>query len=251
VARYGHRRLACGLAACLLALSPAAPAGTFSISPLRADLSGSTKTAALTVRNEDATPLVVQAEGMAWSQPDGEDTLAASRDLLVSPAVFTLAPGGQQLVRVALRRAPDPARELSYRLIVQEVPQAAAPQFNGLRMALRLSIPVFVAADRAGDTALQWTAERDADGALAVIARNDGAVHARIQRFAVRSGTDTVVEQPSLAYVLPGASRRWSFAAPTGAGAPATPVPLPAGPYRLEALTDRGTIATELLLTRD
>ena len=125
--RHRHWSLACGLAACLVALSPAAPAGTFSISPLRVDLSSSTKTAALTVRNEDATEVVVQADGMAWSQPGGEDTLVATRDLLVSPAVFTLAPGAQQLVRVALRRAPDPARELSYRLIIQEVPQAAAP----------------------------------------------------------------------------------------------------------------------------
>jgi fimbrial chaperone protein len=249
VPRPSHRHLACGLAACLVALPPAALAGAFSISPLRVDLSGSTKTAALTVRNDDATAVVVQAEGMAWSQPDGEDTLAASRELLVSPAVFTLAPGGQQLLRVALRRAPDPAEELSYRLIVQEVPQAAAPEFTGLRMALRLSVPVFVAADRAGDAALTWIAEHDPDGALAVTARNEGSVHARIQRFTVHGGNDTVMEQPSLAYVLPGASRRWRF--PASSGAPFTPGTLSAAPYRLEALTDRGTIATELRFTQD
>ena len=247
--RHRHRSLACGLAACLVALSPAAPAGTFSISPLRVDLSSSTKTAALTVRNEDATEVVVQAEVMAWSQPGGEDTLAATRDLLVSPAVFTLAPGAQQLVRVALRRAPDPARELSYRLIVQEVPQAAAPEFTGLRVALRLSVPVFVAAEHTGAAALTWAASHGADGALAVTARNDGQSHARVQRFTVRNEAGTVIEQRSLAYVLPGVTRRWSFSDAEGSVAGA--VTPPVAPYRLEGLTDHGPFATELRLTRD
>jgi fimbrial chaperone protein len=250
VPRHRHRTLASGLAACLIALSPAASAGTFSISPLRVDLAGSTTTAALTVRNDDSTPVVVQAEGKAWSQPDGEDVLAASRDLIVSPAVFTLAPGAQQLVRVALRRTPDPARELAYRLIVQEVPQAKAPEFNGLRMALRLSVPVFVAPGHPGAAALNWTAHHDADGALVVTARNDGAAHARVQRFTVSKDADSAFEQPSLAYVLPGSSRRWRFANASG-GADALPDAWPIAPYRLEGLTDRGPFATELLLTRD
>ena len=108
-----------GLAA-LLALSPAF-AGTFTISPLRVDFADATGMAVLTVRNEDATPVVVQTQGLAWSQEAGQDALAPSRDLLISPAVFTLQPGGSQLVRVALRRKVDPARELTYRVLLQEV----------------------------------------------------------------------------------------------------------------------------------
>jgi fimbrial chaperone protein len=140
---------------------------------------------------------------------------------------------------------------LSYRLIVQEVPQAAAAEFNGLRMTLRLSVPVFVAPEHPGAAALNWTARHDADGALTVIARNDGTTHARVQRFHVHNDGGVVVEQPSLAYVLPGAMRRWTFVGSSGAGADAAPVAWPAAPYRLEGLTDRGAFATELLLTRD
>ena len=96
-----------------LIAATAAVASTFTISPLRVDFAGQTTTAALTVRNEDATAVVVQAQGMAWSQADGQDALDPSRDLLISPAVFTLPPGGSQLVRVALRRSPDATRELA------------------------------------------------------------------------------------------------------------------------------------------
>ncbi len=115
---------------------------------------GDARSAALTVRNDDREVLV-QAEVMLWEQVDGEDRLTPTRDLLVSPAVFTLPPNGSQLVRVALRNPPaDTTRELSYRLILQEVPQPANPDFTGLQVTLRLSVPVFVAAQERPDPRL-------------------------------------------------------------------------------------------------
>ena len=142
------RSLVVGLLASVAALGlppMSAHAGSFSISPIRLDLSATARTAALTVRNDDREALV-QAEIMLWEQVDGQDRLTPTRDLLVSPAVFTLPPNGSQLVRVALRSPPaDATRELSYRLILQEVPQTASPGFSGLQVALRLSVPVFVA----------------------------------------------------------------------------------------------------------
>ena len=242
-----------GLAA-LLALTTA-EAGTFTISPLRVDFASTTGTAALTVRNEDAQPVVVQAQGLAWSQEGGQDALTPSRDLLISPAVFTLPPGGSQLVRVALRRAVDPARELSYRITLQEVPQQASPDFTGLQVALRLSVPIFVAPLATAGPQVAWAANVGADGKLSVTARNDGSAHARIHGFAVKTadGAATVFEQPGLAYVLPGSTRAWTFdenknirANAKQAGAPVLP-----GQYRLEGTTDRGAFATELILAAD
>jgi len=240
-----------GLAA-LLALSPA-HAGTFTISPLRVDFAESTSMAVLTVRNEDTKPVVVQTQGLAWSQEGGQDALTPSRDLLVSPAVFTLPAGGSQLVRVALRRKVDPARELSYRLLLQEVPQSASPDFNGLQIVLRLSVPVFVEPLAPSTPQVAWTATRGADGQLALSARNDGSAHARILGFSVKTadGASTVLDQPGLAYVLPGYTRHWTFDDNnnTRPNAQSTTGPGMAGPYRLEGTTDRGSFVTELQLT--
>jgi len=243
-----------GLAA-LVALSAPAAAGTFTISPLRVDFADTTGTAALTIRNEDAVPVVVQTQGLAWSQEGGQDALAPSRDLLISPAVFTLPPGGSQLVRVALRRGVDPVRELTYRLTLQEVPQAASPDFNGLQVALRLSVPVFVEPRAAAAPDVSWAAARDADGKLSVTARNDGSAHARILSFSVKTadGATTVLEQPGLTYVLPGSSRQWILDDNnnTRPHTQSTASPGKAGPYRLEGTTDRGSFATELTLAAD
>jgi len=152
-----------------------AHAGSFSISPVRLDLSSAARSASLTVRNEEREALV-QAQVMLWEQVDGEEKLTSTRDLLVSPAVFTLAQDGSQLVRVALRSAPtDPTRELSYRLILQEVPQPANPNFSGLQIALRLSVPVFVAKPGSTGPALAWSAA-PSDNGLVITAQNSGDV---------------------------------------------------------------------------
>jgi fimbrial chaperone protein len=239
-----------GLAA-LLALSPAL-AGTFTISPLRVDFADATGMAVLTVRNEDGKPVVVQTQGLAWSQEGGQDALTPSRDLLVSPAVFTLPAGGSQLVRVALRRDVDPARELTYRLLLQEVPQVASPDFNGLQIVLRLSVPVFVEPRAPATPQVAWIATRDGDGKLSLSARNDGTAHARIHRFSVKTadGAATVFDQPELAYLLPGSSRHWTFDDNNNTRLNAQPTTGPgmAGPYRLEGTTDLGSFVTELPL---
>jgi fimbrial chaperone protein len=239
--------------ATLLALSAPAMAGSFSISPLRVDFSSTSNTAALTVRNADDTAIVVQTQGLAWSQEEGQDALTPTRDLLISPAVFTLPPGGSQLIRVALRRPVDPARELSYRLTVQEVPQQAKPDFTGLQVALKMSVPIFVAPAVPAEPQLHWKAARDADGRLSITASNDGAAHARIQRFSVKTadGGTTLGQRPELTYVLPGAVRQWTFDDNNNSrpNATSTTAPGMAGPYRLEGTTDRGSFETELSLT--
>lgn len=187
-----------------------AHAGSFSISPIRLDLSSTARSAALTVRNDEREALV-QAEIMLWEQVDGEDRLTPTRDLIVSPAVFTLAPKGSQLVRVALRSAPAvTTRERSFRLILQEVPQSANPEFSGLRIALRLSVPVFVATEGTTGPTLAWSAAA-AGNELVLTAQNSGDTHARIHAFAVAPtvGADAPLVQPVGTYILPGQSHSW------------------------------------------
>jgi fimbrial chaperone protein len=156
---------------------------------------------------------------------------------------------------VALRRGVDPTRELAYRLLVQEVPQAASPGFVGLQVALKLSVPIFVAPSAPAAPQVTWSATRGADGKLSVTANNAGNAHERIHRFALKTvdGTTTVLEQPALSYVLAGAVRQWSFDDNnnTRPNAQSTASPGMAGPYRLEGTTDRGSFATELTFKAD
>ncbi len=209
-------RLALSILATAAAIGlPPSPAhaGTFSISPLRVELSSGSQTGALTIRNQDAAPVVVQAEAVLWQQSDGLDQLTPTRDVLVSPAVFTVPGNGSQLVRVALRVPADAQRELSYRVILTEVPQQASAGFTGLNVALRLSLPVFVAPVATAQPQLQWSATRNADGTIALTARNGGNAHDRILSFsaAPSTGSATAASQDVAAYLLPGQARTWTL----------------------------------------
>jgi fimbrial chaperone protein len=227
-------------------------AGTFSISPVRLDLSAAATTGALTVRNEEATTVVVQADVLAWEQAGGEDQLAATREVLVSPAVFTLPPNGTQLVRVALRRSADAQRELSYRLSLTEVPQPASPDFNGLKVSLHLSLPVFVAAASATPAQLAWSARTDGQGRVVVSAANAGGTHARILNFSVApaDGSAQAVSQPAAAYVLAGQTRSWTLDDEQNDKTHKGTKLADARNLRLKGNTDQGEIATELVLER-
>jgi fimbrial chaperone protein len=236
---------------CVLAVAalwlPPVQAGTFSISPLRVDLSASTATAALTVRNQEQEAVVVQAESMAWAQEAGEERLDETRDLLVSPPIFTLPPGGSQVVRVALRRGTDSQRELSYRLLLQEVPRQADPGFTGLQVVLRLSLPVFVEPKAPAKPELDWSVTRTPDGRLQVRADNTGSAHARVLNFRLAPADAGApdLEQPVVAYVLPGQYRVWMLGEST-AGAGESFMARASERFRLTGRTDQGEFSAEL-----
>ena len=143
---------------------------------------------------------------MSGNRSDGEDRLTPTRDVLVSPPVFTMPGDSSQLVRVALRQAAASQQELSYRLILTEVPQQASPDFTGLNVALRLSLPIFVAPPAAASPTLEWTGARNADGTIMIIARNTGNAHARVLNFSVvpAASPAAAIPQDVAAYVLPG-----------------------------------------------
>lgn len=206
------------IAALLLAAALPAAASTFDISPIRAELGGRQRMAVLTLTNEDDAPVVVEMRLARWSQMDGADRLEDTLDLLAAPPVMQIPARGQQIVRVALRRAADPSRELDYRIIFQEVPRAAPQGFNGLRIALRLSIPVFVApASGAAKGDLAWSGEWLSDGRLRVSATNRGTAHVEVTDFALRFG-ESAAPIPAIQskYVLPGSTMSWILTPPAG-----------------------------------
>src|SRR5271166_3385654 len=167
-----------------LAVATVAQASSFNISPIRAELGGTHHTEVLSLTNADDGPVVVEVRIVKWSQDDGADQLDDTRELLVTPPVLQIPGKGEQIIRVALRREPDAARETTYRVIFQEVPQAPTPDFTGLRVALRLSVPIFVAPAHGRAAAdVAWDARWLPSGELEVAATNNGSAHLQVIDF--------------------------------------------------------------------
>lgn len=230
------------LAACLL--TPfSVMAGSLSVTPVRIELGSAQRSVALTVRNDGDQPTVVQAQLVAWSQADGDDLYEPTTDILASPPIFTVAPGASQIVRVAIRRAPDASRERSYRILVTEVPGKPQPDFTGTQFALKISLPVFVDASGVKTSPqVEWSGARTAKGELALTAVNTGAKHIQVQAVELtKEGSDPDARFAGPWYILPG-QRRTAIIKPSDGHA------IAADRIRIKAETDAGPLAADVVL---
>jgi fimbrial chaperone protein len=179
-----------------------AAAGSFSVAPVRLDVKVPRRAASIEVQNTGDQPAQLQVERYRWlADRGGEDQLEATEDVIVTPPIFTLAPGQKQIVRVLLFGAPDPSRETTYRIIMQETALNDPPP-NSVQALLRISMPVFITPPGAKPNVI-WTLQREGDHSW-LVAENTGNAHAQISAARTASGTDLKAS----GYLLPGEIRR-------------------------------------------
>lgn len=168
----------------------------------------------MSIRNDTPAPVRFQVRSFRWTNVGtGALSLEPTDDLLFFPSLLTLQPGESRLIRVGARVAAGP-RERTYRLILKELDSLAeTASGTGVRMALEISVPVFVQ-PRDRKVAADVPLPEIAGGTLVLRLTNTGPVHLTPQRVEVR-GIDTsgrIVWTRSFKpwYLLAGESRRYS-----------------------------------------
>jgi fimbrial chaperone protein len=200
----------CNALATLAGLACAGPllAAAITVSPTRIELSAQRPVATLEVRNEGNESVTMQLERTAWTQEGGVDVYSSSAALIATPSVFELAPHGRQVLRVALRDGSPRTEERAYRLYADEVSVSELAS-SGLRMALRIGIPVF-AVPAAGAPRLNASVDARADGGAVISLRNDGSHFTRAIRVQATDSSGAVMWQsPSPAYLLARGEHRY------------------------------------------
>lgn len=194
-----------------LQLQTVAQAGQLEVSPVTLDLPAGVISTVLTIANRGSERTGIQVRGFTWSQSVREDQLTPTRALLISPPIAELNPGEVQTVRILLREPPR-GTEASYRLLVDELPSAGSSSM--VRLALRLSLPLFAAANEPTRPELQW-ALVTAAGRPELQVINHGTKRERVLELGVQApGSGPLRAQPlTNAWVLPGAERRWALPA--------------------------------------
>lgn len=185
-------------------------AGSFSVTPLRVDLSKSETTRIINLQNLEDKPVTVQLQVMAWSHKDGVDKLTPTRDVIVTPQVFRLKANSLQIIRAGLLRKPDSDEELSYRLVIEEIPAPPPADFKGAQLALKITLPVFVRPEKTPSPKLEFQTSVETDGKLKVSVVNRGQAHAQIQKmtvFAKDKSEKSLASHEKSLYVLPGQER--------------------------------------------
>ena len=225
------------MAACLLAtaaflLTQAAMAASLQVSPISLEFSPEEQAQGIWLSNTGTVPLRAQVRVQQWSQAEGSDQLAPARDMTASPPMLEIAAGARQLVRIIRLQSAAPAQELSYRLLVDELPDESRQQEDsGLQFLLRYSIPVFVlpqgseaavggkSIPLADTSTLSAVLHHDRKGSSLAIS-NQGRQRVRISQLVhvAADGTRTPLVQGLLGYVLAGQSMEWPLELPAGLG---------------------------------
>ena len=199
-------------------LSGGAKATSLEITPIAVHLVPGQNATTIKVMNRGGAATAIQLRAYAWAQSGDKDVLTPTRDIILSPPIFTIAKGGTQTIRLLLRPGAAGAGERNYRLLIDEVPPVSVAGGNVV-IAMRLSVPVIVASAAPKSRSLQWRASRGPGDSITLFASNAGNAYERIQAI---SATLADGSQPAVAataansYILPGVERQWTVQTSAG-----------------------------------
>lgn len=167
------------------------------------------------VANRAEKTVSIEMLGYRWRQEGGEDVYEEAPGLIITPPIFTLAPGERRLVRAGVMEAGEWGKEeAAFRVLARDI---SPPDTSlGLRVRLQMLLPVFLEA-AASEGTLSLKLKPRGDGALCLDARNEGSAHEKLLWLKSPSGARLMTQK----YYLPGAAARecvpWQGA---GTGAP-------------------------------
>lgn len=212
---FHHRRPVSGLLFFLLgaALSGHSYAASLRVSPIGLEIPAGQRAASMTLVNTGNESINLQMRIFKWSQVEAQQMLEPTSELIVTPPAATIPPDGSYTIRVARPEVTPVDGELSYRLLIDEIPKPVDPRTvdQGVSMVLRTSIPIFIT-DTKAIAQLAWRLWRDTDG-LHAEATNSGKRHAKITGLTVKtSAGETLVFGSGLnGYVLAGSRNRFDL----------------------------------------
>jgi fimbrial chaperone protein len=219
-------------------------AASWNVEPVRVELTSEQTTSAITISNDGDQVTSIQVQVVAWSQVDGKDVYTPTKELIISPPIFTINPKQEQIVRVALRQHSELTGEMTYRINLQELPAVALSNASAVQVALRVSLPVFIQMQKGiAVPKMVWHVEHAADKNLIVNLRNQGNAHIQITDLALYApGVELPIASDTVSsYVLAGQSHQWFLKSNTGEKLIGTRL-------RLKAFTDIENIDTEIAL---
>jgi fimbrial chaperone protein len=189
-----------------------AVASSFIASPVTFNLSPNKPMSILRLTNNGESDLRLQVHAVKWGTDGYNETQVDTDDIILNPPVFMLKSGQQQFMRFGLRSVVPTAKEQSYRLIVDEIPdEISVGKSVGIRTALRISIPVFIDPVQK-DARVTWHLIRK-ENRYVLVCDNSGNTHLKINGFIVSDDKGMpVVRNSDPAYIMPEQRKEWPLA---------------------------------------
>ena len=192
----------------------AARAASISVSPIRVDVVEPATGGKVRLRNAAQGPVNVQIRIFKWSSKSGQDDFQETQDVVASPPFAQLPQNGEIEVRILRVSGAKIKGEESYRLVIDEVPDANRVKNIGVNVAIRYALPVFYLEMDATPARVAWNIGTQG-GRSVLIATNAGDRHLRIADLAIDGAPIT---KGLAGYVLGNSTRVFPLPAGHGSG---------------------------------
>lgn len=205
-----NRRIPLGVFATILSLTaPAVGAkGHLQVNPTLVEMRTKAAASRIVLSNTGDESVSAQVRVFAWTQRGGEDQLADTDQIVLSPPIVKIDPGQEQVIRLVRVGAPNQgSRDQSYRIIVEELP-GAKPSVDMVKLRMRYVMPMFVRAADAAQPQLDCRMR-----ATTLTCSNAGGRAAQLGRTRLLDGNGHSMELSTglLGYVLAGSKKQWSI----------------------------------------
>lgn len=185
--------------------------GSVTISPVLLELSPEGPITSVTLTNDNVRPLTIQAETLSWHQEEGENIYDVTDDLIVSPVIVQIPPGGKQIFRVTLRKTSlmSSTKELAYRLVLEDISNQVENS-AGVFFKINHSLPLFVLPESGQKQSTLWqSCPSETPAAPACIELiNTGVNRIRLSQLTF-SGENWQQSISGGHTLLPGSSKKW------------------------------------------
>jgi fimbrial chaperone protein len=209
-----------------------ARAAILEVAPVRLQFEPTQQGQELKLSNTGSVAVDAQVRVMTWTQENGQERLTPvpAGEVVASPPIMHIESGKQQLVRVIRVHPTAPSSELSYRVLIDELPKRGLPNGTGVVVLMRYSIPVFVrtasqpapsqqknaAAPRTDLSRVHAQVVAGPDGKAQLRVSNDGGHALRISALSTVTpgGQIQNVNSGLVGYVLAGQRMAWPLNVP-------------------------------------
>ncbi len=163
--------------------------GEWRVTPIRIDLDKNAKSGVVTIVNEGAEKLNVQMKAFEWTQDaEGKDVYTETEDLIFFPKIMTIDPKEDRILRAGIK-FPAVAKEKTYRLFVEEIPEPKKSEGVNVAIVIRFGVPIFVKPLKSEQKGEIQKIEI-ANGVVSATLRNTGNIHFMINTVSIRGKND-------------------------------------------------------------
>lgn len=197
----------------LVASTTISLAGEWRVMPIRLEFDQGAKSGAITVVNDGNEKINFQLKAFEWTQDsEGKDVYTETSEIVYMPKIMALDGKDERVIRAGIK-FPAVAREKTYRLFIEEIPQPRKEQGTNVAIAIKFGVPIFVKPlkeEVKGEIVKAGLAK----GTLTAIISNSGTVHFNIGSLIIRgkdaTGAEVFSKQLKGWYLLSGSQRQYS-----------------------------------------